>query len=108
MTENIFYLFFLVIGFYYLEPATWRLSNLLMYETGPFNIFSKIRDLLGVRETWDDGEEDLGFFHDLLTCINCTSIWVATFLALLVLTGYGAIAVSILGASGGAIKYSDQ
>lgn len=100
------YFLLVILGFYYLNLASWRLSSLLMQEDGPFKIFHNLRIILGVKEEWEDDEE-LGFFHNLLTCIRCTSMWASAFLVLLCLTGFGSVLVAILGSSGAAIKYDD-
>lgn len=44
---------------------TWRLSYMLVREWGPFEILTKLRDFFRAHE-WQ-----------LLTCIYCTSIWIA-------------------------------
>lgn len=53
--------------------ATWRISSLLVNESGPSDIFGKIRRRLGVPE---QGEVK-GFFPSLLSCIWCLSTWIA-------------------------------
>jgi len=62
--------------------ATWRLSCLLLYEEGPFDIFTKIRTLMGIYEELDEEGnssryiEKKTFFTDLFSCMYCLSIWV--------------------------------
>jgi len=63
--------------------ATWRISSLLVNEAGPFDVFVKIREVFGIKHK--DGvpyEYPDTFFAQLLSCIWCTSIWVAIFLTL--------------------------
>lgn len=58
--------------------ATWRLSAMLSYETGPFNIFIWFRELFGI--VHNDFGEKVGvpelFFAELLDCVWCVSVWV--------------------------------
>jgi hypothetical protein len=51
-----------------LALATWRLSSLLVQESGPFNVFAALRE----KTT----------FGGMLDCVWCTSIWVAALLLL--------------------------
>lgn len=51
-----------------LALATWRLSSLLVQESGPFDVFGKLR-----------GKTTVG---GMLDCVWCTSIWVAALLVL--------------------------
>lgn len=52
--------------------ATWRLSSLLVNEDGPLNVFARLRDAAGVNR-----EGELSQLATLLSCVWCTSIWVA-------------------------------
>lgn len=64
--------------FLILSLATWRIANMFVWESGPFNIFRKIRHLTGIAHE-DDGTPflipDL-FFAKLLSCVWCSSVWV--------------------------------
>lgn len=59
--------------------ATWRISSLLVNESGPGDIFVKLREDLGF--THDDEKHKLmipeGFWGDLLSCVWCCSLFVA-------------------------------
>jgi hypothetical protein len=55
--------------------AVWRLSYMLYDEDGPFGIFAKLRSFML-------------FKSQVLTCLNCTSVWVAMPFALLFSTDY--------------------
>lgn len=69
--------------------AVWRLCNLLQYEEGPFEIFTKFRDRIGLTKVSDlplneqllysDKEfiHDGNFFAKLVECIWCLSIWIS-------------------------------
>ena len=57
--------------------ATWRVSNLLVNEAGPFDMFTKIRECAGIEHL--DGVPTIvpdKFFAQLLSCVWCASIWV--------------------------------
>jgi len=66
--------------------ATWRLSAMLSYEAGLFNMFLALREFVGI--THDDNGEKIAsngsFFADLLDCMWCLSVWIG-----------GAVAVSL-------------
>lgn len=59
--------------------ATWRISSLLVNETGPGDIFVKVREEFGFTHGFD--KEILiipdGFWGDLLSCVWCCSLFVA-------------------------------
>ncbi|KKM62837.1 hypothetical protein LCGC14_1517600 [marine sediment metagenome] len=57
--------------------ATWRLTALLVYDRGPFGIFLRLRERLGIVHddngdavSWPDG--GLG---RMFTCVWCLSFW---------------------------------
>lgn len=58
--------------------ATWRIGNLVQYERGPYRLFQRMRERLGIRHN-DDAEPiawpdtELGL---LLRCPDCTSVWI--------------------------------
>lgn len=59
--------------------ATWRIASLLVQEDGPFRIFRRLREMTGIEHD-DDGNVEMipeSFWADLLSCMWCTSIWVA-------------------------------
>jgi hypothetical protein len=61
--------------------ATWRVASLFVREDGPFFIFRRIRELAGM--THDENGQVVQipdrFFAQLLSCVWCTSFWVALF-----------------------------
>lgn len=60
--------------------ATWRISIMLTAESGPYDIFGKIRDVFGLY--YDEYSNcQGGAVTAALCCVECTSIWVAGFLA---------------------------
>lgn len=67
---------FLIFGL-----ATWRVSSLLVNEAGPGNIFIRIRKLAGIEHDASGTPTIIpdGFFPGVLSCVWCSSIWVAFF-----------------------------
>lgn len=64
-----------------LALATWRISNLLVNEDGPGDIFTRLRALVGVR--YDDVTFQPSASNDVaeaFTCIWCMSVWVGLIL----------------------------
>jgi hypothetical protein len=61
--------------------ATWRISSLLVDEVGPFRIFIRLRELVGITHDADDNIEMIPdrFLPGILSCIYCCSIYVGTF-----------------------------
>lgn len=69
-----------------LSLSVWRISSLLVYERGPFDMFEKLRKKAGVSHDdnhepsgWDDGR----YFAVMLSCIWCTSLVVSFAVAIL-------------------------
>jgi hypothetical protein len=65
-----------------LALATWRLSSLITYESGPFGVFDKFRVAIGVKqgEYGSYGENELA---KGIACLWCNSIWVGAILTAL-------------------------
>ena len=63
--------------------ATWRISSLLVNETGPFDVFVKIREVFWIKHK-DKApyEYPETFFAQLLSCVWCVSVWVGLFVTL--------------------------
>lgn len=57
--------------------ASWRLSNLLVEEEGPGNIFVKIRKVMGVYYDEYSQKQTTGWLGDLFSCVWCMSVWVS-------------------------------
>ena len=72
--------------------ATWRLTHLLAYEDGPWDVLQKFRMSLGQ-----------GIFRKLIGCFYCLSLWIALPLAFFVGGSWSEIAVSWAAISGAAI-----
>jgi len=58
--------------------ATWRLSSLLVFEDGPFEVFARLRRRVGIIQDPVDPDTRMaqGFFAELLSCVWCASFWV--------------------------------
>lgn len=63
--------------------VVWRVSSLLTHERGPFDVFGKLRDRLGIY--YDEASQCQGRNEvaRALCCLWCTSVWVALIAALL-------------------------
>lgn len=67
------------ITFLILSLSTWRLSSLLVDESGPFDIFDHVRARAGV--AYDSNNRQLPYYQQstlaqLFTCVWCMSVWV--------------------------------
>lgn len=64
-----------MLDFLVLALATWRLTSLLVWEDGPFEVFARIRHLLGVR--YDEQSRPYGknWFAKGVVCPACASVW---------------------------------
>jgi hypothetical protein len=71
-----------VLEFIILALATWRLTSLLVWEDGPFEVFAKLRYRLGVR--YDDLSQAYGtnWLAKGVVCPACASVWFGTFWAI--------------------------
>ena len=82
--------------------ATWRLSYMLVRETGPWGVFTRLRKLTGIIH--DDAGEPIGVPDgNVLGCVWCTSVWVA-----LVLVWMPAQVLLILAASALAVIVNEK
>lgn len=59
--------------------ATWRLSSMIVREDGPLLLFFRLREAVGI--THDEDRHILTvpdrFWSNLLSCVWCSSIWIA-------------------------------
>jgi len=87
--------------------ATWRVSNLLVNERGPFDIFVHLRELSGIEHDQDGIPTVIpdGFIPGVLSCVWCASMWVGFFWTVLfwTLPGMALFCGVILGLSSLAI-----
>ena len=70
------------MDFVILALAAWRISSLLAHESGPFDMFAKLRSIVGV-EVDGLGRNGTGVLSNLIICVWCTSVWLGLFAALL-------------------------
>lgn len=63
--------------------ATWRLSHLLIKEDGPYDVFGRLRDAVGI--TYDERSRPVAGSElaKIFLCFWCMSIWVGLFITLL-------------------------
>lgn len=63
--------------------ATWRITYMLLYESGPFRVFRVLREKLGVMYDPHDDNRMIGYRWEITTCMYCLSVWVGAAVALL-------------------------
>jgi hypothetical protein len=85
--------------------ATWRLASLLVDEDGPFEVFAKLRDFVGVQYDAYSQPRGTNEVSKALTCIWCTSVWTALFIAII---RRKVSIVNVLAWSAGAIFISER
>jgi hypothetical protein len=66
-----------VFTFVILALAVWRLANLLANESGPANMFGRLRGLCEKLGTYS------GSLHDGMCCEWCNSVWFGTIITVL-------------------------
>lgn len=69
----------------------WRLTNLICFESGPFNMFDRCRALL---YKWHLGK--------VIECFHCASLWMSTIIGLLIFQTSIQLPFLILAIAGGA------
>lgn len=52
--------------------VTWRLTLMLVKETGPLNVFSRLRAYLAQKQ------KRMGGMFDMISCMACASVWVGS------------------------------
>jgi hypothetical protein len=79
-----------MLSFTIVSLAVWRLSALFSYEDGPFDIFRRLREFIGIEHTarYPDGEEIMipvknFFLTELVHCVWCLSVWFAIIIVIL-------------------------
>jgi hypothetical protein len=88
----------------FLGLATWRASHMLWTESGPLNVFMRLRAFLATKQ------RRMGGLYDMVSCLYCLSVWVAMVPALflahnpLTFVGYTLILSSIAIVTHEAIK----
>ncbi len=69
-----------IITLLILTVATWRLSSLLVDETGPFDAFAELRYWIGVRLDRESQTYGTNEIAKIFTCVWCMSIWIGIML----------------------------
>lgn len=67
-----------MVEFVLLVLASWRLTSLIVQEDGPFEIFARLRRLIGVR--YDEYNQPIIYTNTFargITCVWCASMWVS-------------------------------
>jgi hypothetical protein len=64
-----------VFEFIVLALATWRLTSLLVWEDGPFEVFARLRHLLGVRYDETGMVYGSNWLAKGVVCPACASVW---------------------------------
>lgn len=64
-----------MLEFVVLALATWRLTSLLVWEDGPFEVFAKLRHRLGVRYSESNTAYGMNWFAKGVICPACASVW---------------------------------
>lgn len=65
----------LVFEFIVFALATWRVTSLLVWENGPFEVFAKLRHGLGVRYDESSVAYGTNWFAKGVVCPACASVW---------------------------------
>ena len=63
--------------------AVWRISHMLVAEDGPLDVFAKLRNISGIRYNELSIPYGTNFISSLLSCVYCTSVWIAFIIAAL-------------------------
>ena len=87
--------------------ATWRVSSLLVDEAGPFRMFIRLREWVGITH---DADDNVAMIPDrllpgILSCVWCVSIWVGLFWTLMYFVPYSLYLALPFALSAAAIKF---
>lgn len=84
-----------MILFILVSLATWRITYMLINESGPFNIFIKLNNyIIATRKQ---------FLINLFSCFYCLSIWVSFFMSIGIYRTFTEILLNTLACSAVAI-----
>ena len=76
--------------------AIWRISSMLVAEDGPWEIFSRLRYVLGIKP------DDMGVDYPTnevakaLMCVWCTSVWISIVVSILAHFNQGLVVAILL------------
>lgn len=72
-----------VVSLLILVLACWRLTSLLVRESGPFKMFTRFRHLVGVRTVEGSSTSyGMNIIAETLSCDWCCSVWIGTALTI--------------------------
>lgn len=71
------------MDFIILGLATWRISNLLVDEVGPFGVLALFRHRVGIRHDEHSQPYATNELAELFLCVYCLSVWLGIFCAVL-------------------------
>jgi len=69
-----------LLDFIILSLATWRISNLIVDEDGPWDILAKFRKFVGVFYDERSVRQGGNIIANAMVCVWCISIWIAAFI----------------------------
>jgi hypothetical protein len=76
-----------MFSFILLALSTWRMSSMVRDESGPYDMFGKLRESIGLIEIYDNGERELisngTLLADIVSCFWCLSVWIGGIIAFL-------------------------
>lgn len=56
--------------------ACWRMSSMIVDEEGPWHVFLRVRDWVGVDDGYGGVYPDDEWYKKIFECIWCCSVWV--------------------------------
>lgn len=71
------------IDFLIMGLACWRLSNMIVGEEGPWHVFARIRQWVGVDSNLAGVYPEDRWYVQVFECVWCASVWVGIALAAL-------------------------
>ena len=88
--------------------AVWRLSSLLVNETGPWSALETLRFKLGAGEGACEEQITNGIITHPLCCLWCASVWCSLALLPLLIHRWSRVLIYWLAGSAGAILIQEQ
>ncbi len=70
-----------LMTFVILALAVWRATHLLVCDYGPWDVFARLRGLVGVTDLPSGERVAVGGLARLLACHWCVSVWIAAVVA---------------------------
>lgn len=92
-----------LVEFIVLALATSRIASLLAYESGPYDVFDRLRARVGVAYDEQSNQVGTNVFAKMLICTWCNSFWVGLVLVLCTVLPYWWVLVAPFALSEAAI-----